>query len=310
MVSCRDLRIDAEVYKESEVGDFSILKLEQPIYDRVPLALGDSDDVQTTEAVYALGFPGIVQQIQTDSKYTFDDVNVTEGIVSKVSDVAIVSNPIPTITHSARVSEDNSGGPLVNANGSVVGVNTFISSDENNNNDYFYATQINEIRSSLDALGVEYISEDADLVPEPTVTPESTETSNVGGTDEDTQGGSGDENLGLSTEDNSELFDELNALIKEADAKESELADMTEESVSNFESARDAAKKVYNNTESSKDELEDAIEDLETAITGLVPAEKGLSRCPDYRYCGSGYCNYCCGCSSGCSFLWKEEKET
>lgn len=105
----RDLRIDAEVYKESEVGDFAILKLEQPIYDRTPLTLGDSDTVETTVSIYALGFPGIVQEIQTDSKYTFDDVNVTEGIVSKVSDVALVSNPIPCITHSARVSEGNSG---------------------------------------------------------------------------------------------------------------------------------------------------------------------------------------------------------
>ena len=100
----RDLRIDAEIYKESEVGDFAILKLEQPIYDRAPLTIGDSDTVETTTTVYALGFPGIVQDLQTDSKYTFDDVTVTEGIVSKVSDVPLVSNPIPCITHSARVS--------------------------------------------------------------------------------------------------------------------------------------------------------------------------------------------------------------
>lgn len=260
----RDLRIDAEVYKESEVGDFSILKLEQPIYDRTPLVLGDSDDVQTTEAVYALGFPGIVQQIQTDSKYTFDDVNVTEGIVSKVSDVAIVSNPIPTITHSARVSEGNSGGPLVNSNGAVVGVNTFISNDENGNNDYFYATQINEIRSSLNALGVEYLSEDAETPdPVPTEDPEPTEESEPTETPEPTQA------------PNEELFDKLNAKIKEAEGKD--LENITEESARNLDTALANAKGVWNDTDSDETELNAAINDLQTAMDGLVEAEAGLS---------------------------------
>lgn len=260
----RDLRIDAEVYKESEVGDFSILKLEQPIYDRVPLALGDSDVVQTTEAVYALGFPGIVQQIQTDSKYTFDDVNVTEGIVSKVSDVAIVSNPIPTITHSARVSAGNSGGPLVNTNGAVVGVNTFISNDENGNNDYFYATQINEIRSSLDALGVEYIKSEESGQPvspediEPTDTPEPTAEPTV--TDEP---------------DNTLLFDRLGALIKEAGDRD--LENVTDESAINFSSALSSAKQVWDETTSTEEQLNTAINDLQKAIDGLVEKEPGLS---------------------------------
>lgn len=261
----RDLRIDAEVYKESEVGDFSILKLEQPIYDRVPLTLGDSDAVQTTEAVYALGFPGIVQDIQTDSKYTFDDVNVTEGIVSKVSDVAIVSNPIPTITHSARVSEGNSGGPLVNANGAVVGVNTFISNDENENNDYFYATQINEIRSSLDALGVEYIrAEESGMTGGDDVEPTDAPTEEVTETPEPTE-----------EPTPSPLFDQLGSLIKEAGSKN--LENVTDESAANFSSALSSAKEVWNETTSTEAQLNAAISELQTAMDGLVEEEPGLS---------------------------------
>lgn len=265
----RDLRIDAEVYKESEVGDFTILKLEQPIYDRVPLALGDSTSVQTTQEIFALGFPGIVQQIQTDSKYTFDDVNVTEGIVSKVSDVAIVSNPIPTITHSARVSEGNSGGPLVNASGEVVGINTFISRDDHENNDYFYATQINEIRSSLDALGVDYLKGGSQ--PVPTEEPDSTEPSNVEPTEEPME-----EPVQEPEEDNTALYDQLNALIEEAKKPET-TENKTEESVKNLDAALADATSVWNNTTSTAEELNTAKDDLQKAISGLIEEQKGLS---------------------------------
>lgn len=269
----RDLRIDAEIYKESEVGDFTILKLEQPIYDRVPLALGDSSAVQTTENVYALGFPGIVQQIQTDSKYTFDDVNVSEGIVSKVSDVAIVSNPIPTITHSARVSEGNSGGPLLNANGEVVGVNTFITKDENNNNDYFYATQINEIRSTLEALGVEYL-QGGDSVPD-METEEATEETDA---EAETEEESADalEPTVVPEEDNTELYDQLNMLIEEAKKPET-TENKTEESIKNLDAALEKATSVWNDTESAAEELTEAKEDLQKALDGLLEKEKGLS---------------------------------
>lgn len=266
----RDLRIDAEVYKESEVGDFAILKLEQPIYDRSPLTLGDSDTVETTVNVYALGFPGIVQDIQTDSKYTFDDVNVTEGIVSKVSDVALVSNPIPCITHSARVSEGNSGGPLVNSNGAVVGVNTFISDDENGNNDYFYATQINEIRSVLNALGVDYMSEDAADAPAATTgvvdAQPADDTEDAEPTEEPTP---------EPTEEPNAYFDELGDLIDKAGAID--LTVMTDDSVSNLDSAMKAAKDAWNNTASTDEELKAAIDDLQKAMDGLVEKPTGLS---------------------------------
>ena len=266
----RDLRIDAEIYKESEVGDFAILKLEQPIYDRAPLTIGDSDTVETTTTVYALGFPGIVQDLQTDSKYTFDDVTVTEGIVSKVSDVPIVSNPIPCITHSARVSAGNSGGPLVNSNGAVIGVNTFISNDENGNNDYFYATQINEIRSVLDALGVDYIKEGTADVPASSDGPADAKPAEDTADAEPTE-----EATPEPTPEPSAYFDELGNLIDKAEAIDKTV--MTEDSVSNLDSATKSAKNVWNNTASTDDELKAAINDLQNAIDGLVEKPSGLS---------------------------------
>ena len=65
----RDVLVKATIVNESEAADFAILKMEQPIYDRTPLILADSSQVATTQEVYALGFPGIVQDIQNDRIY-------------------------------------------------------------------------------------------------------------------------------------------------------------------------------------------------------------------------------------------------
>ena len=120
----RDSYIDATIVQSSSEADLAILKLEQPIFNRAPIVLDASREPQSTEKVYALGFPGIVQAYQDDQIYTSDDVTVTDGTVSKVAvSSAITGSPITYINHSAAISEGNSGGPLLNEDGAVIGVN-------------------------------------------------------------------------------------------------------------------------------------------------------------------------------------------
>lgn len=256
----RDVLISAEVLNESQQMDFSILKLEQPIYDRVPLTLADSSNVAVTEEVYALGFPGIVQDIQTDELYTSDDVTVTKGNVSKTSDVTLVDSPIPCITHSAKLAEGNSGGPLVNRNGNVIGVNTFISSDVNQNNDYYYSTQINEVRDVLDAFGIEYKKAD--------------ESSSADSTEPGTTISETDfvpETEAVQATVSSALLEELKAEIDSANNMD--LTVMTEDSAEIFRQALNDAESVYRNENASDTEIEEAIENLQTAENGLVEQE-------------------------------------
>lgn len=258
----RDSYVDAEIIQDSLAADFAILKLEKPIYgDRKPLTLVDSDTVQPTSDVYALGFPAIVQAMQDDQLFTSSDVTITKGTVSKVAESVLINSPIPCINHSATITSGNSGGPLVDANGNVVGVNRHT----DGSGTYFYSVQIKEISELLDMEGIDYMKADAAVTDGG-----SEDTPEVVTTEEPTP-----EPTEAPAADNSALFDELGSVIKKAE--DQELEKMTEESAANLDDALSAAKKVYNNTGSTEEELKSAISDLEDAVNGLVEAPKGLS---------------------------------
>lgn len=164
-----DLVVGASYINGSETGDFAILKLDQPIYDRTSLKLADSDKLVDTEQIYALGFPSATTFGNSSQMFTSNDVTVTTGIVGKKIQVG-GSN---YILHDASLSSGNSGGPLVNKNGEVVGVNTMYNGAESAN--YFYSIAINDVTSALNALGIPYEKADGAEV-ETTSEPETEET--------------------------------------------------------------------------------------------------------------------------------------
>ena len=168
----RDVEIDASYVNGSEQTDFAILELQQAIYDRAPLQLANSDEVIETQAVYALGFPSVASFVQDDQVFTSADVTITNGIVGKFQDV----NSIGFILHNVALGHGNSGGPLVNTNGDVIGVNTMFTNLDNASN-YYYSIAINEITDVLDALGITYetadgAAEESEPVPEEETTSE------------------------------------------------------------------------------------------------------------------------------------------
>lgn len=159
-----DVTVDASLAKFSENGDFAILNLADPIYGRTTLKLADSAAVVDGQEVYALGFPEANNLEDTTSIYSSEDVTLTKGIVSKSTQFAGIS----FLTHDATISAGNSGGPLVDETGNVIGVNTAYAGLVDESTTYSYAIAINEIKAVLDDLGVVYESSDESVSePEP-----------------------------------------------------------------------------------------------------------------------------------------------
>ena len=153
----QDVTIEAFLITSSEKMDFAILSLSQQIYDKKPLILNpDPDAVVETQNVYAIGFPINEELLQEKSNYTSDDAIIVEGIVSQ----KINKEGVDYIQHSAVISEGNSGGPLINQRGEVIGLNQ--ATEEQN---YFYSIEMHEITSVLDAFGISYLLPQEETIP-------------------------------------------------------------------------------------------------------------------------------------------------
>lgn len=105
----------ARVLGRDPAGDLALIKTDIPREKLVPLPLGDSDALRPGDPVVAIGNPlGLSHTI-------------TSGIVSALGRVQSEGEGRPLrdlIQTDAAVNPGNSGGPLLNANGEVVGINT------------------------------------------------------------------------------------------------------------------------------------------------------------------------------------------
>ena len=110
---------------DPKTRDVSILKVEG-IENAPVLILGDSDEVDNTDSILVFGYPNdsfIRNVISLESAFK---PSVTLGSVS--NKLALVNNA-PILQISASVAPGNSGGPVVNDNGDVIGMVTFRKAD-------------------------------------------------------------------------------------------------------------------------------------------------------------------------------------
>lgn len=143
--------------------DFAIITLKQSIGAKKILELGFSDRVKTTQKVYSLGFPGVVSSVEEEAneyniKYYTEDVTITEGAIQKVNNI----NNTDVIQHGSSIAGGNSGGPLVDAEGYVIGLNKWNTTSKE---DYYWATGINQIITTLDNLKIPYTRQNDVVTP-------------------------------------------------------------------------------------------------------------------------------------------------
>jgi hypothetical protein len=115
----QDLKGNVEERKEAELvamdkhNDLAILKFRQSLQEHCkPLSLSKKK-VEMGQKVYAVGNPVMGRQILT--------MTITEGIISSLNRQV---GSLEVYQHSASLNPGNSGGPLFNKDGEVIGINT------------------------------------------------------------------------------------------------------------------------------------------------------------------------------------------
>ena len=144
--------------------DLAVLKAAEPVPGRVALPLlADDDQVHSGDAVYALGYPGSSDYMDEEFYGRkllggVEDVTVTRGVVSRLTTSKNVLDNTRIIQHDAIVNHGNSGGPLINEDGAVIGINTYIygMDPDTGDSNSSYAVRVSHVREVLESLGIYY----------------------------------------------------------------------------------------------------------------------------------------------------------
>ncbi len=125
------------------------------------------------EQVAALGYPGSSDQInERRDKLAYFETTLTQGAISKVAPGSFneTGRTLEIVQHTASVNQGNSGGPLIDFCGSVLGINTVISvwsSDGRTpTNNTFWASSANPIAGFLRDAGVPFSAHKETCDPE------------------------------------------------------------------------------------------------------------------------------------------------
>jgi putative serine protease PepD len=118
--------------------DLAVIKVNAPDSQLYPLTLGSSSKLGVGDPVVAIGSPFGLEE------------TVTSGIVSALH--RSIDSPAnfaisDTIQTDAAINHGNSGGPLLNAQGQVIGVNAQIRSDSGDNAGVGFAIPSDTVRS-------------------------------------------------------------------------------------------------------------------------------------------------------------------
>jgi S1-C subfamily serine protease len=138
-----DDRMDAKVIGSDPSTDIAVLEIDAQARALTPLPLGDSETVRVGDAVIAIGNPFSLER------------TVTAGIVSALQrritapDGFAIDEVIQT---DAAINRGNSGGPLMNANGEVIGVNAQIETETGGNVGIGFAIPINTVKEVVSQL--------------------------------------------------------------------------------------------------------------------------------------------------------------
>ncbi len=148
--------IEANVVSYNETADIAILRLNQTTDQRVALALTEPTEDMIGSAVYCIGFPGLSDNTLMDAatQSGLSDMTVTSGTISRL--LTTSGSGIRRIQTDAVIQHGNSGGPMVNEKGEVLGVNSWTVIDNETQERNYYACNISEAILLLNQNSIPY----------------------------------------------------------------------------------------------------------------------------------------------------------
>ena len=128
---------EGSIVGTDERKDLALVSFESS--EDLPVAvLGDSEKIDIGDWVLAIGSP------------LGYDFSVTAGIVSAVGRNGPANNISDFIQTDASINQGNSGGALVNLDGEVVGINTWIATNSGESIGLGFSIPVNNVRNAID----------------------------------------------------------------------------------------------------------------------------------------------------------------
>jgi len=137
-------RIPAQIVGWDLFNDTGLVKVDPADHAVAPVPLGDSNSVVVGEPVAAIGSP-----FGQESSLAVGVVSATRRSIESLTSAYDVSDAIQI---DAPINHGNSGGPLLDARGRVIGINAQIRSDSGNAEGVGFAIPINSARRSMEQL--------------------------------------------------------------------------------------------------------------------------------------------------------------
>jgi 2-alkenal reductase len=137
-------RLEAEIVGWDLFADAGVVRVESPRRSLEPVPLGDSSRVAVGDPVAAIGSPFGNQGSLA--------VGVVSAVGRSLSTITSGYQLTDAIQIDAPINRGNSGGPLFDARGRVIGINAQIRSDSGVAEGVGFAVPINAVRRSLEQL--------------------------------------------------------------------------------------------------------------------------------------------------------------
>lgn len=127
-----------------EGKDVSIIKVN--VINAPTLKLAESNQVKLLDSVTVVGYPGLVERFSVFDEESFYEASFTRGQISAKKNL---KDGTPILQITAPVPNGNSGGPVLNENGEVIGLVTF-----GPNDDFTFIFTSNTIQEFLDSANI------------------------------------------------------------------------------------------------------------------------------------------------------------